>query len=71
MPKKEKMLRSEIKSEVDKLICESHPQVCSLRDENYDSLEVRVLQYLTQDEEPISIQTAIARLESDLGDSLV
>ena len=65
------MLRSEIKSEVDKLICESHPQVCSLRDENYDSLEVRVLQYLTQDEEPISIQTAIARLESDLGDSLV
>ena len=69
--KQEKQLRSLVKSELQKLLCETHPEVCKLRDENYNALEAKVLQYVTQDKEPISIQTAIARLESDLGDSLV
>jgi hypothetical protein len=62
------MLKKHIKMEVQKLICEAHPLVCELRDQNYERLEGLILNELLSDKhtEPISIQTAIANLEMEL-----
>jgi len=62
-------LKSLIKSESDKLICETHPETCLLRDENYPHFEQIVLSFIFQDDEPTSAQTAFARLEQSLGEA--
>lgn len=66
MPKQE--LRKLIKEEVSKLICETHPYLCELRDKNYDLLEQIILAELSAEKykEAPSIQTAVANLEMEL-----
>jgi len=65
MEKDLKLLKAAIKRETDKLICESHPGVCALRDSNYARLEELVIAEVLTDREvePKSIQTILARLE--------
>ena len=67
MAKQLDQLKKMIREEADKLICETHPHVCDLRDMNYNKLEKMVTNVLFQDEEPVSIQTAFAELERELG----
>jgi len=67
MKKDMKLLKAAIRREADKLICESHPGVCALRDSNYERLEELVITEILncQGEEVISIQTLLAGLEGD------
>lgn len=67
MSKELEQLKAIIKREADKLICESHPEVCRLRDNSYPRLEKLILNQIFKDEEPVSVQTAIAELEMELG----
>lgn len=61
-------LKALIKTETDRLICETHPEVCALRDQNYARLESIVLdRLLLSAEAEISVQTALAELETELG----
>ena len=61
-------LKALIKTETDCLICETHPEVCALRDQNYARLESIVLdRLLLSAEAEISVQTALAELETELG----
>ncbi len=62
-------LSTAIKAQADQLICQTHPQVCFLRDQNYPRLEQLVGQQLFADKDPISIQTALAEIERELSDS--
>lgn len=51
------------------LLCETHPNVCSIRDEDVDQLMVKVEQVIISHNEPISIQTAFAELEGILAET--
>ena len=46
-------LKELISQETAKLICETHPQVCALRDYNYPKLEQLTLQLIFADKENI------------------
>ena len=61
-------LKRAIKRETNKLICETHPNVCELRDQNYARLERLLIEEILSDkyEEPPSLQSAIASLEVEL-----
>ena len=59
-------LKGYIKEEAEKLICETHPECCSLRDQNYEHFQSLVLDFIFEEEEPVSVQTAIAQLEQEL-----
>lgn len=56
-----------IKEITGELICETHPEVCELRDNNYPRLESLLLERLLNEESTVSVQTAIAELETELG----
>jgi hypothetical protein len=61
-------LQAIIREESEELICETHPEVCALRDANYARLEELVIdRLLGNEEEEISVQTALAELEQELG----
>lgn len=62
----DKALISAIKKEADELICETHPEVCSLRDSNFSRLQDLVIDRLSEPGETISIQTALAEIEQEL-----
>jgi hypothetical protein len=59
-------LKSLIESECNELMCEIHPEVCSLRDHNYPKLEGLLIDQIFKGDEPVSVQTAIAELEQEL-----
>lgn len=61
-------LKSLIKENTKRLICESHPNVCDLRDSNYIRLEHMIITEILSDKhnEAPSVQTAIATIESEL-----
>ena len=65
MTKDLKQLRAAIKRETDKLICETHPEVCALRDSNYSRLEELVIAEVLSDKylDGGSLQTVLAGLE--------
>lgn len=71
MKDKLKELKFLIKQEADKLICETHSEVCALRDINYPHLEQLVMQLIFKDREAVSVQTALAQLDQELGDAIV
>lgn len=58
-----------IEEESKELICETHPKVCALRDANYAKLETLVLQMIFAEDEPVSVQTALAQVEQELGNA--
>lgn len=60
------VLKDEIKQEVEKLHCETHPEVCAMRTDNYAELERMIMNGLMARVETISIQTAIAEVEMEL-----
>lgn len=61
-------LKAIIREESKQLICQTHPEVCALRDANYARLEELVIdRLLGNEEEEISVQTALAELEQELG----
>jgi hypothetical protein len=62
-------IKSLIKEISDELICETHPEVCRLRDQNYNNLESKILNKIFESEKIVSVQTAIAELEVELGHS--
>ena len=53
-----------IQKEADKLLCETHPEVCKLRDENFLLLQEKITAKLMASKEVISVQTALAALNS-------
>ena len=55
-----------IRACADRLLCETHPNVCAIRDGNYPELETKVIQTLNASEDPMSVQTALALLEEEL-----
>lgn len=59
-------LKQFIEQETKELICETHPEVCALRDRNYSKLEGLILDQVFKGEEPVSVQTAIAEIETEL-----
>lgn len=59
-------LKAIIKEATDELICETHPEVCRLREESYPNLERLILDFVFKEEEPVSVQTAIAEIEQEL-----
>ena len=63
------ILKNLIRTEADRLLCETHPRVCALRDENYLSLEGQILGILHSSKEALSVQTALAQLEQELGET--
>ena len=65
MTKDLKQLKAAIKRETDKLICETHPEVCALRDSNYSRLEELVIVEVLSDKyiDGVSLQTVLAGLE--------
>ena len=67
MDKDLKLLKAAIKRETDKLICESHPNLCALRDTNYARLETMVIAEILSEKypEPPSVQTVLAGLEGE------
>lgn len=65
------LLKGLIEEEANKLICETHPNVCELRDQNYDQMEEQVMVFIFQDDEAVSVQTAFARMEQEMGDAQV
>ena len=68
MEKDLKLLKVAIKREADKLICESHPGVCALRDSNYARLEELVIGVVLSHKHQScpSIQTILAGLEREI-----
>ncbi len=62
-------LQALIKTEAEQLICDTHPNVCGLRDQNFPRLEQLVLHQITKGEEVVSVQTALAELEQELAAS--
>ena len=66
MADKMQELKQIIKTQTDKLICETHPEVCRMRDASYPRLESLILDFVFQEEEPVSVQTAIAEIEQEL-----
>lgn len=66
MSKELEELKTLVKQESDKLICETHPECCRLRDENYEHFQRLVMDFIFREEEPVSVQTAIAELEQEL-----
>ena len=54
-----------IAQEVQKLVCEIHPSVCNLRENNYAKLEQLILDEINGTDESISVQTAIANIEAE------
>ena len=67
MSKELQALKELIQREANQLICETHPEACRLRDENYAQFEQLVLDFVFQETEPVSVQTAMAQLEQELG----
>ena len=65
MTKDLKQLKAAIKRETAKLICETHPEVCALRDSNYSRLEELVIAEVLSDKylDGVSLQTVLAGLE--------
>ena len=65
MTKDLKQLKAAIKRETDKLICETHLEVCALRDSNYSRLEELVIAEVLSDKylDGVSLQTVLAGLE--------
>ena len=65
MTKDLKQLKAAIKRETDKLICETHPEVCALRDSNYSRLEELVIAEVLSEKylDGVSLQTVLAGLE--------
>lgn len=59
-------LKEMIREEADKLMCETHPEVCRLRDEAYSRLQSLVLDKIFEEQEPVSAQTAFAEIEQEL-----
>lgn len=59
-------LKQLILKESKELICETHPEVCALRDHNYPKLETMLMDRIFREDEPVSVQTAIAELEQEL-----
>jgi hypothetical protein len=59
-------LKNLIKGVCDELICETHENVCRLRDENYPNLESMIINRMFKDGQTVSAQTAIAELEMEL-----
>ena len=59
-------LKQIIKDQTSQLICETHPEVCRLRYSSYPRLEKLILDFVFKEEEPVSVQTAIAELEQEL-----
>ncbi len=55
-----------IRACADQLLCETHPLTCALRDGDYDALQGKIIQILNASEDPMSVQTALARLEEEL-----
>ena len=55
-----------IREATQQLICETHPEVCRLRDSSYPRLESLILDFIFKEEEPVSVQTAIAEIEQEL-----
>ena len=55
-----------IQEEAHNLLCETHPEVCKLRDENFLLLQEKVTAKLMASKEVISVQTALAELEQEL-----
>ena len=62
-------LKSLIKEETQKLVCETHENVCALRDQAYPKLEDSVIRIIFAEREPVSVQTALAELEQELSRS--
>lgn len=62
------ILKAAIKTQTEALICQTHPQVCALRDQNYARLEQLLLSEIFSNKyaQAPSIQTAIASLEIEL-----
>jgi hypothetical protein len=69
MPDNIQKLKELIKQEAEKLLCETHPSVCQLRDVNYSRLEDLVMTELEGYDYDISVQSALANIETDLGDN--
>jgi hypothetical protein len=63
------MLEQEITKQLQRLLCETHKEVCAMRDENIESVTKRVLRIIESSTEEISIQTAIAQLEEQIADT--
>lgn len=63
-----KELENLIKEEADKLLCETHPHVCKLRDTAYGTFEQMAKDFIVSGstQEPMSVQAALASMESDL-----
>jgi hypothetical protein len=59
-------LKETIKKEADQLMCETHPEICRLRDESYPRLEQLVLDVIFAEQAAVSVQTALAELEIEL-----
>jgi hypothetical protein len=59
-------LKQIIKEHASTLMCETHPEVCRLRDESYPRLEQLTLDVIFREETPVSVQTAFAELEMEL-----
>lgn len=60
-------LKQLIKEETNKLICQTHPKLCQLRDQNYQKLEAMIINEVLskKHKEPPTIQTALATLEQE------
>lgn len=63
------LLKDLIKTEAEQLICDTHPNVCGLRDQNFPRLEELVLVQINKGKEAVSVQTALAELEQELSAS--
>lgn len=62
-------LNKKIKQLSQSLLCETHPNVCALRDENLDQLVAKVKNMIISNTETMSIQTAFAELETALAEA--
>ena len=70
MPNNINILKELIRREADRLLCETHPLVCALRDDSYPSLEGQILNIIQHSGKAISVQTALAQLEQELGETV-
>lgn len=59
------MLEAIVKELAAKLICETHPNVCALRDSDPEALVSKVTAIITSSPTSISIQTAFAVIETE------
>lgn len=59
------MLSEIVKELAAKLICETHPNVCALRDSDPEALVSKVTSIITTAETSISVQTAFAIIETE------